>query len=70
MVACGEKRRLMMVYHIATDDFAEVVRKLWKEIDVLSRDEYLEWAESVRKARLECESARSAFERHVSVHQC
>jgi len=60
----------MMVYHIATDDFAEVVRKLWIEIDVLSRDEYFEWAESVQKARLECESARSAFERHVRVHQC
>jgi hypothetical protein len=70
MVACGEKRRLMMVYHIATDDFAEIVRKLWKEIDVLSRDEYLEWAESVQQARMECESARFAFERHVSVHQC
>ena len=68
--SCQEKARLVGEFQVCTELYADNVRELTYHIGTISKDRYFKVKETSEFARLHCEEARMALERHTGKHGC
>ena len=68
--ACSEKERLVDAYGAAVNEYGRTVNMLKHKLGVLPKAEYEQIRAFSEEARIGCEAAHSALERHVAEHGC
>ena len=68
--ACSEKERLVDAYGTAVNEYGRTVNMLKHRLGVLPKAPYDEIRAFSEEARVRCEAAHGALERHVAEHGC
>jgi hypothetical protein len=70
ITVCAEKARLLKAYQVTTENFSGSVAQFQQLRGTSQLDEYQHLKQSSDEARIKCEEARIALEKHVAEHTC